>query len=145
MTRAELSAQSSTSLGYRSPYPFANRFPVPTDFVRLVEVLDPACIRESYKYERKAILANTDGPVFIRYAADIEEVGDWDDLFVQAFAARLAFQIADRITGDRGRKSDCWQEWLATIGAAGSVDGKEDPPVEPYDSSWVTARYGSSC
>jgi hypothetical protein len=47
MTRAELAAQAPTSLGYQSPYPFANRFPVPADFVRLVEILDPAEIREN--------------------------------------------------------------------------------------------------
>lgn len=142
MTRAELAAQAPASLGYRSPYPFANRFPVPADFLRLVEVLDPADVRESYKFERKAILADTAGPVFIRYVADIVEVGDWDDLFVQAFAARLAFQIADRITGDRGRKADCWAEYKAAIGDAAGVDAKEDPPEEAYDSSWVTARFG---
>jgi hypothetical protein len=141
MTRAQLAAQASSSLGYLDPYPFANRFPVPEDLVRLTEVLDPVDIRESYKFERRAILADTDGPVFIRYVADIVNVGDWDDLFVQAFAARLAFQIADRITGDRGRKSDCWAEYRATIADAGGVDAKEDPPEEAYDSSWVTARF----
>jgi hypothetical protein len=118
---------------------------VPADFLRLVEVLDPAEIRETYKFERKAILADTDGPVFIRYVADVEEVGDWDDLFVQAFAARLAFQIADRITGDRGRKADCWAEYKAAIADAGGVDAKEDPPVEPYDSSWVTRASAAAC
>jgi hypothetical protein len=143
MTRAELAAQSPTSLGYLSPYPFLNRFPVPSDLLRLVEVLDPPAVRERYKLERKAILADTDGPLFIRYAADIVDVGDWDDLFVQAFAARLAFQIADRITGDRGRKSDSWAEYKAAIADAGGVDAKEDPPEEPYDSSWVTTRFSS--
>lgn len=141
MARAELAAQAPTALGYRSPYPYTNRFPVPADFVRLVEVLDPAEIREHYNFERKAILANTDGPVFVRYVGDVEDVGDWDDLFVEAFAARLAYQIADRITGDRGRKADCWNEWRDAIGKAGGVDAKEDPPIDAYDSSWVTARF----
>lgn len=141
MTRAQLAAQSPTSLGYQSPYPFQNRFPVPSDFLRLVEVLDPSSVRDCYLFERKAILADTDGPVYIRYVADIAAIGDWDDLFVQAFAARLGFQIADRITGDRGRKADCWAEYKSAMGDATGVDAKEDPPVEPDASSWVTARF----
>lgn len=140
MTRAELAAEASTSLGYRSPYPFANRFPVPSDCIRLVEVLAPATVRERYKYERKAVLADSDGPLFIRYVADVTEIGDWDDQFVEAFAARLAFQIADRITGDRARKADCWAEYRKAIKDAAGTDAKEDPPEEPYESSWVTAR-----
>jgi hypothetical protein len=142
MKRAELAAQASSSPGYESSYPFTNRFPVPDGFVRLVEVLGPASVVEAYKYERKAILADSVGPVFIRYVADVAETGDWDDLFVQAFAARLAFQIADRITGDRGRKADAFTEWRLAIKEAAGVDAKEDPPEEPYESSWVTSRFG---
>jgi hypothetical protein len=79
--------------------------------------------------------------VFIR---DVVEVGNWDDLFVEAFAAHLAFQIADRITGDRGRKSDCWGEYRKRVKDAAGVDAKEDPPENAYESSWVTARGSSS-
>jgi hypothetical protein len=107
-------------------------------------VLGPADVVETYRFERKAVLANSDGPVWIRYVADITATGDWDDAFVQAFAARLAFQIADRITGDRGRKADAFAEWKKAIKDAAGVDAKEDPPEDAYDSSWVTARLGGS-
>jgi hypothetical protein len=123
-----------------TPYPFANRFPVPADLVRLVELLGPAEIVESYKFESLTILANTDGPVFISYVRDVVDVGLWDDLFVDAFSARLGFEIADALTGDRGRKSDCWAEYQRLIKDAAGVDAKEDPPIEAYESSWVTAR-----
>jgi hypothetical protein len=141
LTRTDLAAQSPSDPGYQSPYPFANRFPVPVDFVRLVEVLDPASAVETYKFESQAVLADTVGPVFIRYVRDVIEIGDWDDLFVEAFAARLAFEIADVMTGDRGRRGDCWNEFVALTKHAAGVDAKEDPPIEPYDSSWVTARF----
>lgn len=142
MTRAELSAQASTSPGFRTPYPFDNRFPVPGDFVRLVEVLGPPLTVEAYKYESHAILANTLGPVFIRYVRDVPEIGEWDDLFVETFAARLGYEIADPLSGDRGRKADCWSEYKSNVRDGAGVDAKEDPPEEPYDSSWVTARFG---
>lgn len=143
MTRAELAAQNPLTIPTPpSAYPFQNRFPVPSDFLRLVEVLGPSTVVDAYKYERRAILADSDGPVFIRYVADVAETAEWDDLFTEAFASRLAFQIADRITGDRGRKADCWAAYKAAIAEAAGVDAKEDPPEEAPDSSWVTSRYG---
>lgn len=141
MTRAELAAQASSSPGYSNPYPYENRFPVPADCLRLVEVIGPESVRRTYRFERRAILADTAGPVFIRYAADVEEMADWDALFVEAFAARLAFQVADRLTGDRGRKADAWNDFRAAIRLAGGADAKEDPPTEHDESSWVEARF----
>ncbi|HEV2747614.1 MAG TPA: hypothetical protein VGW34_09990 [Allosphingosinicella sp.] len=142
MTRAELSAQSPTSPGYSTPYPFRHRFPVPSDFLRLVEVIDPPGARAAYKFERGAVLADTAGPLFILYAADLVETALWDDLLVEAFSNLLGWTVCDRITGDRGRKADCWSAFRAAIAKAAGVDAKEDPPIETEDSSWITARYG---
>lgn len=143
VTRAELAAQNMNTVPRPpSPYPYANRFPLPEDFVRLIEVLDPPAVRGAYQLERGAILADTAGPVFVRYVADIEDTAEWDDLFVGAFAARLGYQVADRLTGDRGRKADCWAEFRAAIKDTAGVDAREDPPTETEDSSWVTSRLG---
>jgi hypothetical protein len=80
--------------------------------------------------------------LFILFVEDVADPGHWDDLFVEAMACRLGYQIADRITGDRGRKADCWSEYRGAIKLAAGVDAKEDPPIEIEDSSWVTARRG---
>jgi hypothetical protein len=123
------------------PYPFANRFPVPSDFLRLVEVLDPPEARESYKFESGAILADSDGPLYIRYVRDAA-IGDFDELGAAALAALIGFEIADTLTGDAARKATCWSEFRQRTKDSAGVDAKEDPPEEPYDSSWVTARFG---
>lgn len=126
------------------PHPWENAFPLPSDCVRLIEVLDPASVRDTYELEGRELLADTAGPVFIRYVSDITETALWDDLFVEAFACRLAFQIADRITGDRGRKDDCWQAYRFALREAKGTDARENPPIPFPDSSWVTARYGAA-
>lgn len=122
-------------------YPWEAAFQLPTDCLRLVEVCDPAACRDTFSVEGGKILADTDEALRILYLRDVVETGDWDDLFVQAFAARLAFQIADRITGDRGRKDDAWRAYRAALSSAKSVDAKENPPVVPEESDWVSARY----
>lgn len=136
--RADIAAQ----VGGPSSYPYQNRFPVPDEFLRLVEVIGPDAIRQNYCFEGGAVLADDVGPVYISYVADISEVGLWDTTFVNAFAHRLAYQVADRITGDRGRKSDAWSGYRAALSEAAGVDAKEDPPTVPDEDEWILARVG---
>ena len=141
-TRAPLTAQAATDPAYQPPFPYASRFPAPPDCIRVNEVYDAAgCLVSDYRFESRAILTNASGPLTLLYNRDAVEIGDWDDLAIEALVARLGFAIADTITGDRGRKQDCWSEFRQLTKDAGGVDAKEDPPVEPYDSSWVTARF----
>lgn len=131
-----------TSADPAPEFEYTHAFPLPTDFLRLdPSKMEPPHIREAYQIEGRRLLASTPGPVQIRYVRRIVEVGSWDESFVDAFAARVAFQICDRITGDRGRKKDCWDEYRAALSEAKGVDGRENPPEPPIDSSWVTARY----
>lgn len=121
---------------------YTHGFPLPSDFLRLDPTqMEPLHIRDAYQLEGGRLLASTPGPVQIRYVARIAEVGDWDPLFIEAFACRLAYQIADRITGDMARKAECWRAYQLSMSEAKGVDGRENPPEPPIDSSWVTARY----
>lgn len=142
LKRFELTAQAPTDPNYQTPYPYASRFPLPVESLRLVAVLGPAEILEDYRVEGGAVLADTDGPVWVKCVIDKTEAGSWDALFVEAFAARLGFEIADTLTGDKDRKARCWTEFHELTKDAAGVDAKEDPPEAPYDSSWVTARGG---
>lgn len=144
LRRFELAAQADTDPAWTTPYPYANRFPLPVESLRLVELLGPAEILEDYRIEGGAVLADSDGPVWVKCVVDITESGNWDDMFVEAFASRLAFEVADTLTGDRGRKIDNWSAFQRLIKDAAGVDAKEDPPEQPYDSSWVTARFGGA-
>lgn len=138
MRRAALAATADAP-----PYPWRGRFPLPADCVRLVEVLHPAS-RTDYQLEGKAVLSDSAGPVHVRYLADVTEPAEWDDLFVEAFACRLAFQIADRITGDRSRKADAWANWEAAVRAAKRVDARENPPIPFERTTWESARWGDA-
>jgi hypothetical protein len=124
-----------------APFPWRSSFPLPADNLRLVEVLDLQA-RSAYQIEGRAILCNSDGPVHIRYITDVAEPALWDQLFVEAFACRLAFQISDRITGDSNRKQAAWAEYQAALAQAKRVDARENPQVAWEAGSWETARLG---
>lgn len=136
MRRAELPAQALAT----PPIGWAFSYKLPADCVRLIEVFGWS--RSTYQIEGGAVLADAQGPLRIRYIADLIEPALWDDLFVQAFANRLAFAIADRITGDRGRKNDAWQAYQAALAEAKRVDARENPQVAWEPSGWERARGG---
>jgi hypothetical protein len=130
MTRAALTAQASDDPNYVPPFPYAARFPVPQSACASSRSTTPGCLVSDYKLEDRR---DPDG---CSRAADAcrsprrTEIGDWDDLCDPG--ARRADRLRDRrpITGDRGRKSDCWAEFQRLTKDAAGVDAKEDPPEQ---------------
>lgn len=119
-------------------------FPLPAaplECLRVTEVTAPQVAIDDYRVAAGQVLTRSIEPLALWYLADIVDPTAWDALFIETFAARLAYQIADRLTGDRGRKDDCWKEYLANLKSACAVDTREDPPTQLEESSWVEARY----
>jgi hypothetical protein len=137
--RDELPALAAT------PIEWDYQFQLQAGTLRLLEILSPAGARDHYAVEGGRILCHSEGPLKVLVIADVEETALWDDLFVQAFAYRLAYQIADRITSDLSRQDRCWEAYKQAKRQAGGADARQDPPIPHEDSSWVTARwsYGS--
>ena len=122
---------------------WAYAFPLPGDFIRLdLDALEPWSVRGEHSIEGGALLADFLGPLDIRYVRRVEEVGLWDPLFVDYFTDLLGEAIADDITGDLARRDRCTKAAERSLVTAKGVDGRENPPEAPQDSSWVTARYG---
>lgn len=138
MRRAELAA---TVVATGVPYSYANSFHLPADCLRLIERID-GCDADDWQIEGKAVLANTVGPVRIRYIADVDEPALWDDLFVEAFACRLAYQLADRLTGSESRRNAMWQAYRMALVEAKRVDARENPRFVEAPTGWELARYG---
>jgi hypothetical protein len=134
--RAQLAAVSDPSLVL---YPWEYGFELPAKCLRLIEVLD--CHRDAYALEGQMILANTLGPLNIRYIEDVEEPALWDASFAHAFALRLAWRIGRRIAGSAFDQDLCWAEYRRALADAKRVDARENPPIEQEDSSWIAARY----
>lgn len=122
------------------PIGYDYAFQLPAGCLHLQEILSPAYLTD-YKVEGGKILCNHAGPIDVRVILDVEETALWDDLFVQAFANRLGWQIADRITSDLGRKDRCWEAYKQAKREAGGSDAKQDPPIPHEESSWVMARW----
>lgn len=122
--------------------PFAAAYRLPADSVRLIEVLGAG--RRHYQLEGQFILSSAAAPLSIRYIAEVKEPALWDDLFVKAFAMRVAWQIAGQITGDPGRVQMAERRYRAALSEAKRVDARENPQVESIAGAWELARGGTS-
>lgn len=121
-----------------TPFGFAYR--LPAESVRLIEVLGYR--RGDYQLEGPFILSDAAAPLRIRFIADVTEPAEWDDMFAKAFAMRVAWQIADRITGDTGRAQLAERKYRDALSEAKRVDARENPQVPSVPTGWEMARGG---
>lgn len=123
------------------PYPFSYAYQLPSDALRLLEVLNDTA-RDSYQLEGGKILCDTEAPLYVRCLVDIAEPGLWDDGFADAFAKRIAFTIGKRIAGSTYDATMGWRLYQDAINDSKAQDARENPPIQQEESSWIEARLG---
>lgn len=113
---------------------------------------DPYCLRvlavsgedpESGRWvvEGRQILTDFNAPLPIRYVARVTDVGLYTPLFVEALAARLAWDWAEMIPGTNS-KAQLAKDWYERkLSEARSIDGQEGSVevIEAY--GWVDSRF----
>jgi hypothetical protein len=74
---------------------------LPDDALRVLPLTDSgeaSGFRVPFKQEGTLILTNYSGPRLVRYIGNMTDPADWDPLFVEALAARLAMKVAMPLT-----------------------------------------------
>ncbi len=120
-----------------------NAYSLPTDCLALLEVLDSGddeLPSDAYKVEGGKILSNTDSVIYIRYISRITNTGEFDALFTEAFASRLAYEGCEQITQSNTKKQALWQEYQNYIQQAFTSEAIENPPTALPEDAWLTAR-----
>lgn len=117
---------------------FEYRLPLPSNCLRLLEVQNLST--GQYQVEGKAILAN-DSALKIRFIARVADPNDYDSLFQDAVASRLAVELCESLTQSNSKKELLIQEYEMILTAAKRVDGQENPPVKFEEDEWLLVRY----
>lgn len=132
-----------TPLETAPAFDFRRAFPLPADCLRL---LLPA--REGLDWERETqdgvqvILTNDGDSINIRYVARVEDPNQFDTGFVEALAAKMAWNMAEVLTQSNEKKSDAADEYRVAIADAKKSNAFEAEAQDPAPSSWETARLG---
>lgn len=142
---AELTADGAYIPPARTLADHDTRYPKPADFIRLdLQRVRPESVRDGLRVGGRWIYAWGTGPIVLSYVRRVEAVGEWDPLFADAFACRMAAEIGPRITGDKGTRGEMMQLYRLALAGAKAVDGRENPPEDLEETAWVTARYDSA-
>ena len=124
---------------------YGARYLKPADFIRLdLQRVRPMSDRDELRIGDRYIYAWRGGDLMLSYVRRVEAVGEWDPMFAEAFACRMAAEVGPRITGDRGTRAAMMTDYRIALAEAKAVDGRENPPEELEDTAWVTARYDSA-
>ena len=121
MSRATLAVSGTPDWGY------SNSFALPTDCLRVLDVENPDT---EWKIEGRNIVSDG-STIKIRYIAQVTDTTLFDSTLVQAIALKLAWEIAETLTGNIDLKREMWQKYQFAISEARS-------------NEWLLARRGYS-
>lgn len=116
----------------------SNRYRLPGDFITLVEMYP----RENdWRREGDYLLSDSGPPLQLIYIRDEDNLGVWDALALDTFAARLAADCAYAVTGDRNLRTELYQLYKDRLADARHMAAMENMNTEDLDIDvWAGAR-----
>lgn len=93
-----------------------------------------------YRIEGRFLLCNED-TAKIEYIAEITDVTQFDELFVDVLAQRIAAEVAMALTDNAAATKSAWDIYSAKLADAVATDAQEGTPRDVVDTSgWIGAR-----
>jgi hypothetical protein len=135
--RASLAAEATDPIfGYEKQYP------LPSDYLRILpnDGVNGTSDQNDWQIEGRKILTDDSSPISLVYIKRVTDETDFDELFVELLAARIAVEIAEKVTQSNTKKDNAEKRYAAIKSEARKVNAFERPPQEPADDSWITAR-----
>ena len=131
-------ALSATTPNHEFTYQHA----LPTDCLKVVRTSwDADGLSIEHRIEGRFILCN-ETTVKIEYIARMTDVAQFDELFVDVLAQRLAAEMCMVFTDNQSLTRSLLEVYAAKLDEARGVDAQEGTPREIVDvSSWLVARY----
>jgi hypothetical protein len=94
-----------------------------------------------YRIEGRYLLTN-ESTVSIEYIARITDVAQFDDMFVDVLAQRIAAEIAMPLTDNASLMQGIWKIYAEKLAEARTNDAQEGTPRAIVDlSPWIQARF----
>ena len=112
----------------------------PSDCLKVTSLYSEADTTSAQNYKKMAIsgalgaddyiilACNVEGAT-IDYIADIDTPALFDSMFVDAFACRLAAELAKPLMGDNAKRQAMLQEYMLALDGAKIDDAKESKPI----------------
>lgn len=122
-------------------YGFANRFVLPSDYLRLLATEDTGTLSLTYQIEGAFILSDND-TMNIKYTSLETDVTKYDTLLVDALCARLAADLAQPLLQSTSAMQDMWKMYELKMREAKFVDAQENSQDVLDADYWLDSRLG---
>lgn len=146
LTRATINLGNSQA-PVAPAFEFTYSFFYPQDALRLTNITDSDGIDSNdfkdWALEGRFIFSSTD-TLWIRYVKDFIDVDDFDPVFFNCFALKLAWMISYKLTQSTTLKDQLWKDYLAAERRAKFLDSVENPGFEIDSDVWMRSRLGPS-
>jgi hypothetical protein len=120
-------------------------FPLPEDFIKLLAIEhEPAFSMEADPSGTQWICTNAAAPLNIAYVYDVTDTGRYPPIFVDAFAARLAFDVCEDITNSNVKKDAAAKLYTSFLLKAKSSNGMQRQAIGFKEFSFSRSRRGGN-
>ncbi len=136
------------------PFGFTLEYQLPTDCLRVIQVGDyywtslsdyRGTDESPYSVEGRKLLTNLPAPLNIRYVRKMDDTDaeQFDGIFVELLACRVAIETCEAITGSTSKKDSLAADYKDRLMEALQANDLEIPPTAPPDDTWMATRVGS--
>ena len=95
----------------------------------------------SLQIEGKFLLTD-ETTMYVKYIAQLTDTSEIDSNLIQAIGLRLAWELAEPLTGRIELKREMWGKYVEVIAEARGIDASEGIPDRIEYLSWVESRWG---
>jgi hypothetical protein len=95
---------------------------------------------DDWEFEGNFLVSRDAWPIVFRFVADIYQVSQFDDMFCEGLAARMAYEGCEDITQSIGKQGACAQAYNKFMADARTVNGIETGATEPPVDDYITCR-----
>jgi len=121
---------------------YAKRYAIPTDSLRILPTNgtngDP--LQDDWQIEGRFILTDDTSPINLIYIKRVTDENVFDVLFIELLTARIARDIAEKVTQSNTKKDEATAHYIGMQKEARRINAFERPPQDTPEDSWVVAR-----
>lgn len=121
-------------------YGYSYQFDLPDDCVRILEVSTGNVVMTNYRIEGDKILADYD-EIYVKYVATVADDSITDLQFCNAFATRLAAELAYKLTSNGTLASQLAEMAMLKLSKAKAANAQESNSIDTVDDDqWELGR-----
>lgn len=136
-TRVQVAASSTDPV-----FGYAKQYQLPSDCLRILPTngTNGTATQDDWQIEDRKILTDDTSPINLIYIKKVTDPNEFDALFSELLAARIAMDVAEKVTQSNTKKKEATDHYKAVQAEARKINAFERPPIEPPTDTWITAR-----